>query len=70
MDSVTVNDGDSTYTLPMSNTLDTAIDAYGYYGNSFRRDYDYAYGESPYARVTTTDVTYNARVSEGVLSLR
>lgn len=70
MNSVTVNNGDSTYTSPMSNTLGTPIDAYGYYGNSFRRDYDYVHGESPYVRVTTTDVAYDARASEGVRSLR
>jgi hypothetical protein len=69
MNSVAVNNSDSTYTLPMPNTLDTPIDAYGYYGNTFRRDYDYVYGESPYVRVTTTDVAYNARASEGVRSL-
>lgn len=62
----TVNNSDSTYTL----TLGTLIDAYGYYGNSFRREYDYVYGESPYVRVTATDVAHNARESEGVRILR
>lgn len=45
MNSVTVNNSDSTYTLTMSNTISIPIDAYGYYGNQFRRDYDYVYGE-------------------------
>ena len=70
MNSVTVNNSDSTYTSPMSITLGTPIDAYGYYGNSFRREYDYVYGESYYVRSTATDVAHNARASEGVRILR
>ena len=66
MNSVTVNNSDPTYTL----TLGTPIDAYGYYGNSFRREYDYVYGESYYVRSTATDVAHNARASEGVRILR
>lgn len=69
MNSVTVNN-DSTCTLHMSNRLDTTVDAVGYYGNSFRRDYDYVYGESPCVRSTTTDAVYSALMSEGVRRLR
>lgn len=67
--SVMVDNGNSAYTLPMSNTL---IDAAGYcyYHNPFRRDYDYWYSESPCVRSTTTDAVYNARSSEGVWILR
>lgn len=68
--SVMVDNCDSTYTLPMSNTLDTPIDATRYYSNPFRRDYDYVYGESPYVGVTTTGAVYNARASEGEWRLR
>ena len=68
--SVMVDNCDSTYTLPTSNTLNTPIDATNYYGNPFRRDYDYVYGESPYVGVTTTGAVYNARVSEGAWRLR
>ena len=69
MNSVTVNN-DSTCTLHMSNRLDTTVDAVGYYGNSFRRDYDYVYGESPCVRSTTTDAVYSALMSEGARRLR
>lgn len=69
MNSVTVNN-DSTCTLHMSNRLDTTVDAVGYYGNSFRRDYDYVYGESPCVRSTTTDAVYSVSMSEGVRRLR
>lgn len=62
--SVTVDNGNSAYTLPMSNMLDTAIDAIGYHGNSPRRYYDYVYGESPCVRSETTDATYNSWMSE------
>ena len=61
---VTVDNCNSTYTLPMSNTLGTPIDATGYCCNPFRRNYDYVYGESPY-----TGSVYNARASEGVWRL-
>lgn len=60
--SVTVDNGNSAYTLPMSNMLDTAIDAIGYHGNSPRRYY--VYGEPPCVRSETTDATYNSWMSE------
>lgn len=59
--SMTFDNCDSTYTLPMSNAPIAAI---GGYGNSFRRDYDYVYGESPCVRSETTDATYNSWMSE------
>ena len=43
--SVTDNYCDSAYTLSLSITISIPIDAYSYYGNQFRRDYDYVYGE-------------------------
>lgn len=68
--SVTVDNGNSAYTLPMSNTLDTPIDAISYHGNSPRRNYDYTYGESSYVRSAITDAGYNSWTGEGTWSLR
>lgn len=58
MDSVTVDNGNSAYTLPMSNMLDTAIDAIGYHGNSPRRYYDYTAVVPPTMRSGFTDAGY------------
>ena len=68
--SVTVDNGNSAYTLPMSNTLDTPIDAISYHGNSPRRNYYYTYGESSYVRSAITDAGYNSWTGEGTWSLR
>lgn len=68
--SVAADNGNSVYTLPMSNILDTAVDSISYHGNSPRRDYDYVYGESPYIRGMTTDAVYNSWMSAGAWSLR
>lgn len=68
--SVTVDNGNSVYTLPMSNMLDTTVDAISYHGNSPRRDYDYMYGESPYVGSATTDAGYNSWTASGAWSLR
>lgn len=68
--SVTVDNGNSVYTLPMSNMLDTTVDAISYHGNSPRRDYDYMYGESPYVGSATTNAGYNSWTASGAWSLR
>lgn len=68
--SVTVDNGNSAYTLPMSNMLDTPIDAISYHGNSLRRNYGYTYGESPYVGSATMDAGYNSWTCEGTWSLR
>lgn len=70
MNSVTVNNGDSTYTLPMSNMIDTTVDAISYHGNSPRRDYDYMYGESLYVGSATMDAGYNSWTASGAWRLR
>lgn len=64
--SVAVDNGNSVYTLPMYDTLGTI----GYYGSSFRRDYDYVYGDSPCVRSTIADATYNSWMSEGTMRIR
>lgn len=63
--SVTVDNGNSVYTLPMSNMLDTTVDAISYHGNSPRRDYDYMYGESPYVGSAIMDAGYNYWMASG-----
>lgn len=68
--SVRVDNGNSAYTLPMSNMLDTTIDAISYHENSPRRNYDYMYGESSYVRSATTDAWHNSWTCEGTRSLR
>lgn len=68
--SVTVNNGNSAYTLPMSNVLDVAVDTISYHGNSPRRDYDYVHGESSYIRSVTTDASYNSWTGGETWSLR
>lgn len=56
--SVTVDNGNSAYTLPMSNMLDTAIDAISYHGNSPRRNYDYTAVVPTTMRSGFTDAGY------------
>lgn len=68
--SITFANDDSTYISPMSNALDAPITAVGYYGDSFRRDYDYVYGESPCVRSETTDATYGSLMSEVTRHIR
>lgn len=68
--SVMVDNGNSAYTLPMSNMLDTTVDAISYHGNSPRRDYDYMYGESSYVGSATMDAGYNFWTASGAWSLR
>lgn len=56
--SVTVDNGNSAYTLPMSNMLDTPIDAISYHGNSPRRNYDYTAVVPTTMRSGFTDAGY------------
>lgn len=56
--SVTVDNGNSAYTLPMSNMLDTPIDAISYHGNSPRRNYDYTAVAPTTMRSGFTDAGY------------